>query len=38
MTEQMINGIQEEWKSISGYPNYEVSNFGRISNIKAGRI
>ena len=35
----MITGIiQEEWRSISGYANYQVSNIGRVRNIKSGRI
>ena len=40
MTEpKMIIGIiQEEWRSISGYANYQVSNIGRVRNIKSGRI
>ena len=39
MTEQtMITGIiQEEWRSISEYMNYQVSNLGRIRNIRAGK-
>lgn len=28
----------EIWKPIEGFPNYEVSNFGRIINNKSGRI
>ena len=40
MTEQTITTgiIQEEWRSISGYMNYQVSNVGRIRNIDTGRI
>ena len=39
MTEQMITGIiQEEWRSISEYANYQVSNIGRVRNIKNERI
>jgi len=40
MTEQtIITGIiNEEWRSISGYINYQVSNLGRIRNIRSGRI
>ena len=35
MTEQMITGInQEEWRSISEYANYQVSNIGRVRNRK----
>ena len=28
----------EEWRIISGFPKYEVSNKGRIRNTKTGRI
>ena len=28
----------EEFKNIKGFENYEVSNFGRIRNIKTGRV
>lgn len=28
----------EEWRMISGFPKYEVSNKGRIRNTKTGRI
>ena len=28
----------ENWKSISEYPNYEVSNTGKVRNINSGRI
>ena len=40
MTEQTIitRIIQEEWRSISQYMNYQVSNIGRIRNISTGRI
>ena len=27
-----------QWKGIEDYPNYEVSNYGHIRNIKTGRI
>lgn len=27
-----------EWKTVAGYPNYEVSNDGRIKGLKRGRI
>ena len=30
--------MDEIWKSIDEYPNYEVSNHGRIRNIKTDRI
>lgn len=29
---------EEIWKVIEGYPNYEVSNLGRVRNIKMGRV
>lgn len=29
---------REIWKSISGYPNYEVSSFGRVRNATTGII
>lgn len=28
----------ERWKSIQGYPHYEVSDHGRVKNSKTGRI
>ena len=35
----IISGIiYEEWRSISGHINYQVSNIGRIRNITTGRI
>ena len=30
--------MEEEYKIIKGFENYEVSNFGRIRNYKTGRI
>ena len=30
--------MAEEWKIIGEAPNYAVSNFGRIKNVKTGRI
>ena len=30
--------INEEWRSIDGYLNYQVSNIGRVRNSKTGRI
>jgi len=27
----------EEWKYIEGYPNYQVSNFGRVKSLKFGK-
>lgn len=29
--------MQEEWKIIEGYPNYKISNFGNIYNIKTNK-
>ena len=29
--------INEEWRSISGYLNYQVSNIGRVRNSKTGK-
>ena len=35
----MITGIiQEEWRSINAYANYQVSNIGTVRNIKNERI
>ena len=28
----------EEWKTISGHPDYQVSNLGRVKNMKYDRI
>jgi hypothetical protein len=30
--------IAEEWKRIEGFPNHEISNFGRCRNMKTGRM
>ena len=30
--------INEEWRSINGFINYQVSNIGRVRNVKTGRI
>ena len=29
---------EEEWKPISGCPDYEVSNSGKVRNVQTGRI
>ncbi len=29
---------EEEWKPIPGFPQYEASSFGRIRNVRLGRI
>ena len=39
MTTTLITGIiQEEWRSINGYLNFQVSSLGRVRNIKTARI
>ena len=30
--------MQEEYKTIEGYENYEISNLGNVRNKKNGRI
>lgn len=30
--------MEEIWKVIDGYENYQVSNMGRVINITTGRI
>ena len=30
--------VNEEWRSIDGYTNYQVSNSGRVRNSKTGII
>lgn len=30
--------IEEIWKVIEEYPNYEVSNFGRVRNLKSNKL
>ena len=30
--------LKETWKTIKGFPNYEVSTFGNVRNVKTGRI
>jgi len=38
-TTTLLTGIiNEEWKPISGYPNYEVSNLGNVRNVSTSRI
>jgi hypothetical protein len=34
----MKKEVKEEWRKIKDYPRYEVSDLGRIRNIKTGRI
>lgn len=39
MTPELYESMyEEEWRVIERYPKYEVSNYGRIRNIKTGRI
>ena len=33
-----INTLTERWVTISGHPNYEVSNYGRVRKIDVGKI
>lgn len=30
--------MKEEWKEVAGYPNFEISNMGRLKNKVTGRI
>lgn len=30
--------MSEEWKNIEGYPNYSVSNLGRVRNDRSGKV
>jgi hypothetical protein len=30
--------LEEEWQPIPGYPNYEISNFGRVFNARHNRF
>lgn len=30
--------MKEIWKQLEKYPNYEISNFGKVRNIKTNRI
>jgi hypothetical protein len=30
--------MEEIWKDISSFPNYQVSNLGNVKNVKTGRI
>ena len=30
--------LKETWKTIKGFPNYEVSTYGNVRNVKTGRI
>jgi len=33
-----MNSQTEIFVNITGYPNYQVSNFGNVKNVKSGRI
>lgn len=34
----MNSNLEEQWRPIAGFPNYQVSNRGRVKNIKSGKI
>lgn len=34
----MSQNTLEEWRPIDGYPNYQVSDRGRVMNLKSGRV
>lgn len=34
----MSQNTKEEWRPIDGFPNYQVSNKGKVMNIKTGRV
>lgn len=34
----MSQDTREEWRPIDGFPNYQVSNKGRVMNLKSGRV
>ena len=38
MSTENLAANSENWKSIDGYRNYQVSWWGRVSNTKTGRI
>ncbi len=38
MTQTITGIINEEWRAVSGYANYQVSNIGRVRNVKTERI
>jgi len=33
-----MEALQEEWKVIIEFPNYEISNLGRVRNIKKNKM
>lgn len=34
----MSQNTKEQWKPIDGFPNYQVSNKGRVKNIETGKV
>lgn len=34
----MSQDTREEWRPIAGFPNYQVSNKGKVMNLKTGRV
>ena len=38
MTQPITGIINEEWRSVSGNANYQVSNIGRVRNVKTERV
>ncbi len=38
MTQAITGIINEEWRAVSGYANYQVSNIGRVRNVKTERM
>ena len=34
----LYNNYEEEWREISKFPNYLVSNYGRVKNYTSGKI
>ena len=38
MTQPITGIINEEWRSVNGYANYQVSNIGRVRNVETEKI